>query len=249
MHPILFKIGPVCVYSYGFMIAVAFSVGMYLAIRAAKEAKINPDFIVNLVSLLLFSGIIGARLLYVALNIREYIQDPLEILMLSHGGLSIFGGLFFATSLGVVYVKKNGYSVSKIGDLLIPYVALGQAIGRIGCFLNGCCFGRPTDSIFGVVFPGGSQPLHPTQVYSSMAMIFLYGFLRLLQKLQLKDGVVVISYGLCYSIGRFFMEFLRGDNAVILFGLTFSQFVSVLVFVGCSALLWKNLISKPAQKI
>jgi phosphatidylglycerol:prolipoprotein diacylglycerol transferase len=230
------------------MIAVAFSVGTYLSRRAAKEAKIDPDFIVNLAFLLLFSGLIGARLLYVTLNIRDYMQDPLEILMLPHGGLSIYGGIFFAAVTGIIYARKKGYPVYKIGDLLIPYVALGQAIGRIGCFLNGCCFGRPADSVFGVIFPGHGQPLHPTQIYSSLAMIFLYGFLRLLQKLNLKEGVVLFSYGLLYSAGRFFMEFLRGDNTVILFGLTFSQIAGILIFVVSSVFLWKRLRLKPVQK-
>lgn len=120
MHPVLFNIGSICIYSYGFMIAVAFSVGTYLSRRAAKEAKIDPDFIVNLAFLLLFSGLIGARLLYVTLNIRDYMQDPLEILMLPHGGLSIYGGIFFAAVTGIIYARKKGYPVYKIGDLLIP---------------------------------------------------------------------------------------------------------------------------------
>jgi phosphatidylglycerol:prolipoprotein diacylglycerol transferase len=114
--------------------------------------------------------------------------------------------------------------------------------------LNGCCFGRPTDSFFGVVFPGCTQPIHPTQVYSSLLMVFLYGFLRLLQRLRHKDGAVLLSYGLLYSLGRFFMEFLRGDNVVSLLGLTFSQIASVVIFSVCAGLLWKVVLSNPRRK-
>ena len=113
-----------------------------------------------------------------------------------------------------------------------------------GCFLNGCCFGRPTDFILGVRFPGSIQPIHPTQIYSSLALIFLYGFLRLMQKLNIKEGGVLILYGLFYSSGRFIIEFLRGDNIVSIFGLTFSQSVSALVFIVSSALLLKLIYAK-----
>lgn len=236
MHPILFKLGPISVYSYGFMVAIAFIAATYLAQRAARQTDISPSFIIDLALLMLFSGIIGARLLYVVLNIKDYIERPLEIIMLQHGGLVFYGGAIFALAAGILYIKRKRLSVYKIGDLLAPYVALGQAIGRIGCFLNGCCFGKPTDSVFGVVFPGATQPIHPTQVYSSLALIFLYGFLRLLQKIGVKEGTVLLFYGLLYSAGRFLMEFLRGDNIIELFGLTFSQFVSAIIFIVCIVL-------------
>lgn len=241
MHPVLFKFGQMYIYSYGAMLAAAFLVSSFLARRAAKEANIPPDIITDLALWMLFSGIIGARLLYVLLNIQQYAQNPLEIFMLQRGGLAFYGGAAAALITAALYIKYKRHSIYKIGDLIIPYVALGQAIGRIGCFLNGCCFGRPADSFFGVVFPHTTQAIHPTQIYSSLALIFLYGFLRLLQKLKVKEGVVLISYGLLYSAGRFFMEFLRADNSVVVLGFTFSQFTGVLVFIGCVLLLWKKI--------
>lgn len=247
MHPVLFRFGSISVYSYGVMIAMAFFVGAYLARRAARETDIPPDSVTDLALLLLISGIIGGRLLYVLLNIREYIENPVEIVMLQHGGLVFYGGAIGGIAALIIYARKRGFPIYKIGDLMVPYVALGQGIGRIGCFLNGCCWGKPTDSFFGVVFPGSGQPVHPTQIYSSLGLIFIYGLLRLLQKMKVKEGLVSISYGLFYSMFRFLMEFLRGDNMIELFGLTFSQFVSAIIFIVCIVLFLTRMKLKDAK--
>jgi len=236
MHPILFQIGPISIYSYGAAIVVAFLVAIYLSRRAAKEVNISQDIIVDSALIMLFSGILGARLLYVIINLKDYMENPIEILMLQHGGLAFYGGAITAFLAEVIYIKVKRLSIYKIGDILIPYIALGQAIGRIGCFLNGCCFGKPTDSMFGVVFPDIYYAVHPTQIYSSLGLLVLYGFLRFLQKTKVKDGMVLISYGLLYSTGRFLIEFIRGDNIVEIFGLTFSQFVSAVIFIVCAIL-------------
>ena len=239
MYPILLKIGPVCIHSYGLMLALAFFTGVFLAQRKAKEAAIALYVIGTSALLMLFSGIIGARLLYIAINIGYYINNPLEILMLQHGGLAFYGGAATALMAEIIYLRKKRLPVYKVGDLIIPYVALGQAIGRIGCFLNGCCFGKPTDFYFSVIFPGTAHTVHPTQIYSSLFLLILYVFLRLLQQLKLKEGIVLLSYGLLYSTFRFLIEFLRGDNTILLFGLTFSQIASIIIFIIC-LILCKN---------
>ena len=237
MHPLLLKCGFISIYSYGAMIVMAFFVATYLAQRAAKRSGVSADIITNSALLVLFSGIVGARILYVLLDLEFYAQNPIEIFMLPHGGLAFYGGAIAAIAAELIYLKLKKLSVYEIGDLIIPYVALGQAIGRLGCFLNGCCYGKPTDSFFGVTFPGEAHAVYPTQIFSSVLLIFLYGFLRLLQKLNVRPGIVLISYGLLYSAGRFLMEFLRGDNMAIVLGLTFSQFVGVVVFLFCAILL------------
>ncbi|PIR65909.1 MAG: prolipoprotein diacylglyceryl transferase [Candidatus Omnitrophica bacterium CG_4_9_14_0_2_um_filter_43_12] len=233
MHPILFKIGPLTVYSYGAMIAAAFFICTWLAGHAAKTKGLAADFIINSSLLILFSGIFGARILYVFLSPGYYLKNPIEIIMLQHGGLAFYGGAAAAVLAEWLYIKKKNMPVYRIGDLLAPYVALGQAIGRIGCFLNGCCFGKPTDNFFGVVFPGASCAVHPTQIYSSLALLFLYIALRFLQSKNLKEGTVLISYFMFYAVIRFMLEFLRGDNMISVMGLTFSQFVGIVVFIAC----------------
>lgn len=232
MYPVLFKIAGLSVYSYGFIIAFAFLVCTYLAQRSALKHGFQQDMIVNSALVILFSGIIGARFLYVVINIKSYIEDPLEIIMLPHGGLAFYGGAIAAVTAQYIYIKVKKMPVYEFADFIIPYAALGQAIGRIGCFLNGCCYGRHIDA----------SHLYPTQLYSSFLLFCLYFFLKFLQKPKLKPGVVLVSYGMLYSVGRFLMEFLRGDNTVFIIGLTFSQFVSVIVF-AVSSLLFLKIIS------
>ena len=238
MYPVLFKIAGLSVYSYGFMIAFAFLFCTYLGQRSALKHGFPRDLIVNSALVILFSGIIGARILYVAINIKSYINDPIEIIMLPHGGLAFYGGAITAIAAQYIYIKVRKIPVYKFADFIIPYAVLGQAIGRIGCFLNGCCYGRQMDA----------SHLYPTQLYSSFLLFGLYFFLKFIQKLKPKPGVIMVSYGILYSIGRFFMEFLRGDNTVFIVGLTFSQFVGVIVFaVSVSLLLFERVPTKSGR--
>lgn len=228
MHPVICKIGPFTVYSYGLMLAIGFMVGSALAAFQAKKEKISPDIIFNFSFTVFISGIVGARLFYIIDNINYYVKNPTEIIMLQHGGLSWFGGLICGIVFGVVYLKKKKLSVYKIFDLLAPYVALAQAIGRIGCLLNGCCFGEVSE--FGIYFEAHKSILIPAQLYSSLILIIIFVILRLLQGRPHKEGGIFFSYLLLYSVKRFFIEFFRGDHEVILFGLTLFQVISALIF-------------------
>ncbi len=215
MHPIICKIGPFTIYSYGFMLVVAFLVVSTLARLEAKRQRICPEIIFNFGFIAFISGIIGARLFYIVENITYYLKNPLEIVMLQMGGLSWFGGLTLAVICGVIYLKKKKLSVYKIFDLIAPYVALAQGLGRIGCFLNGCCFGRT---------------LIPIQLYSSLILIFIFIILRFFQNKPHKEGYIFFLYLLLYSLKRFFIEFWRRDNEIIFLNLTIFQIISILVF-------------------
>lgn len=217
MYPEICKIGPFTVYSYGLMLAVAFTVSTALAVLAAKREKSNPDIIFNLAFISFISGIIGARIFYIAENIGYYIKSPLEIIMLQRGGLSWFGGLILAVSAGIAYLKNKNLPVYKTLDLIIPFVALAQAIGRIGCLLNGCCFGKEYLTI-------------PLQVYSSLLLIFIFIVLRLLQDRPHRNGQIFFTYLLLYSAKRFFIEFWRADNEIVFLGLTLFQLISIAIF-------------------
>lgn len=229
MHPIICTIGPFSIYSYGLMLALAFTTGVSLACRQAKEEKVSPDIIFNFCFLIFISGIIGARIFYIIGNISHYLKNPLEIIMLQHGGLAWFGGLIFATLCGIIYLKKKRLPVYQTLDLIIPFVALGQAIGRIGCLLNGCCFGRA--SKFGLYFEVHSAELIPTQLYSSALLIIIYIILRLIQQRPHKDGEVFYSYLFLYSLKRFSIEFWRADSQRILASLTLFQVLSLVLFI------------------
>jgi len=216
MHPVICKIGPFTIYSYGLMLAVAFLAGSFLARKQAEKQNVNPDIIFNLAFIVFISGIIGARLLYIIEHLNFYIKNPLEIIILPAGGLSWFGGLIFGVIFGIAYLKKKNLSIYKTLDLIVPFVPLGQSIGRIGCLLNGCCFGRT---------------IIPTQIYSSLILISIFIILRLLQDRPHRQGQVFFIYLILYSLKRFFIEFWRQDNEIILFGLTLFQFFSILAFL------------------
>jgi phosphatidylglycerol:prolipoprotein diacylglycerol transferase len=196
MHPIICTIGPFTIYSYGLMLAIAFIVSSALATLQAKKNNINPDIIFSFSFFVFFSGIIGARLMYIIENVTYYISNPLEIIMLQHGGLSWFGGLLAGVIFGIVYLKKKNLPIYKILDLLAPFAALAQAIGRIGCLLNGCCFGKISD--FGIYFPTHKLVLIPTQLYSSLSLVFIFSVLRLLQDKPRRDGEIFFLYLLLY---------------------------------------------------
>lgn len=228
MYPEICRIGPFIIYSYGLMLIVAFLISSALATRAAVRNNFNPDVIFNLLFITFVSGLIGARSFYIIENLGYYIKRPLEIIMLAHGGLSWFGGLILAVLVGIAYLKNKNLPIYKVLDLIMPFVALGQAIGRIGCLLNACCFGK--ESGFGIYFPVHKAVLIPTQAYSSLLLVFIFIILRLLQDRPHKDGQIFFTYLLLYSVKRFFIEFWRADNEIILLGLTLFQLISIAIF-------------------
>lgn len=230
MHPVICTIGSFTVYSYGLMLALAFIASLTLVSRAAKRRGLDVDAIVNLVFLVFVAGIAGARVFYVIENWRYYLTDPVEIVFLQHGGLSWFGGLFAGTLSAALYLKKKKLCVPLVLDVLAPYIALGQAIGRIGCFLNGCCYGK--GSGHGLYSPAQDAVLIPVQLYASLALLAIFGILRFAEERPHAAGTVFYLYTLLYSAKRFFIEFLRADNAVLVSGLTLFQCISILIFAA-----------------
>lgn len=228
MHPILFEIGRLTIRSYGVLVALAIFIGFSLLYTEAKKRKFYPEKILDMELYILVFGIIGARALHVAANIEYYRANLLEIPMLWRGGLAIYGGLFFGIIAGWIYVVKNRMPIWKTGDLIFPYLALGQAIGRIGCFFNGCCFGKIYDGVNG----------HPTQLYASLALVSIFVVLKLIERKPRRDGLIFALYPLFYSTQRFFIDFFRADTPRYIFGLTVSQLISVVVFL-VAIYVWK----------
>jgi len=211
------------------MLVLAFLIGATLAAQRAKKENIDPGIIFNLSFAAFISGIIGARLLYILQYASYYMKNPWEILMLQHGGLSWFGGLIAGAAGAVIYLKAKRLSVPGILDLMIPFVALSQAIGRLGCLLNGCCYGKI--SKFGIYFKAHDAYLIPTQLYSSLALIVIFFILRYLEERPHKPGGIFFTYLLLYTLKRFFMEFWRADNEIVFLGLTIFQVFSAAIFV------------------
>lgn len=228
MLPEICHIGSFTIYSYGLMLVLAFFVCAYLSSRQAKKENLGPEQILNLLFLVFISGIIGSRVFYVLINARFYLRNPLEIIMLQHGGMAWFGGLIFGTSSAILFIKKHKMNLLRSLDLLAPFIALGQAIGRIGCLLNGCCFGR--ESEFGLYFKAYDRILMPTQLYSSLFLLLIFIILRFKQDAKHLPGEIFCGYLFLYSLKRFFIEFLRNDNPRMFYGLTLFQVLCLVMF-------------------
>ena len=225
MHPVLIKIGPVSIYSYGLMVAIGFGISAALAYHRAAKFGLDRGAIVDCFIIMLASGVAGARLLYVLLNFKHYISNPLEIFNLSMGGIVWYGGFITAVLSMLIFLRARKLDFWATTDFIAPYVALGQAFGRIGCFLNGCCYGIEAPA----GFPLGAR--HPTQLYSAALMLAIFAILILWQNRVRFAGEIFLGYCLLYSCKRFFIEFLRGDNPKIFLGLTMSQLISAAVFL------------------
>jgi phosphatidylglycerol:prolipoprotein diacylglycerol transferase len=219
MHPILIEIGPLTLYTYGLFMAIAFISAIFVAEKRASSLGIEKKVIVDTGLVVLVSSLIGARLLYVAINLDWHIAHPAEII-LSRSGFVFQGGVILGFIGGALYVKRKGLSILQIADLTAPSIALGTSIGRIGCFANGCCYGKPLE-IFGI------STHHPTQIYSSAANLAI--FFILLKIKGKADGSLFFCWLLIYSLFRFFIEFIRADFPAILFGLTLPQILCIIL--------------------
>lgn len=245
MHPILFHLGHFTVYTYGFWVAIGFLAALTLILREAKREQIPPAIVSDLAFWCVVSGILGARLLYVFYYLSYFSHHPLEIFALWKGGLVFIGGVCLALLSGITYVRRHHLDFWQLADLIAPGLALGQALGRIGCFSAGCCYGKPTNVPWAVVFKDPHSlapigiPLHPTQLYHSFAC-FLIAFILLwfrrryftarLLNPAIKYGQVFGLYLILHSTQRFIIEFFRGDQRPVILGtLSFTQLLAVIL--------------------
>ncbi len=226
MHPILLKLGPVTVYSYGVFVALGFAAAALLIYRRAVNFGIDKNDAIDLLILMLVAGIIGARLFYVLLNLGYYTANFSEIINLSKGGLVWYGGFFAAIASGALLIKKKKMGFLNTMDLITPYIALAQAFGRAGCFLNGCCYGLDG---------------YPIQLLSSFVLVMIFIILRSWQDRRRFIGEIALGYCILYSLKRFGVEFFRGDNPRIIIGLTISQVISLFVLIAAGIVFIKKV--------
>lgn len=237
MHPILFKIGPLEVYTYGAFLAVAFVVGMFLATRAAEREGLDPQFIADLGIVVILSSIVGARLFYILFyDLRHTLENPSELLRLRQTGLVFYGGFVGAIAASIIYTRIKRISLPLVMDIAAPSLAAGQAIGRIGCLMSGCCFGKPTWVPWAIDLPNLQHARHPTQIYESLATFAIFVMLMLFRKRKTNHGQVAWLYAVLYAAARFVIEFFRGDNPPVFMGLTISQVIGVVILMGAAPL-------------
>ncbi len=247
MYPVLCKLGPFTVYSYGVAMVAAFLAATWLATQAARrlpqgQAAIPPDQLPDVASVVILGGILGARALYVALHWDGFLAHPLELFAIWHGGLVFYGGVAGSVLAGWLYARAKGLSLLLIADQLIPFVALAHAIGRIGCFLNGCCYGWPTGAWYGVLFPGHDAPVIPTQLIEAAG---LFGLFLALSRAQTagrlaQRGALFGRYLAGYGLLRFVVEFLRGDQTRWLAGMTLQQVISIALLMAGTVLIFRS---------
>ncbi len=217
MHPVLFHIGRYTIYSYGVLVALGFAAGITWAYFNARREGINPGQILDLSFYLVLSAVIGARLFYVLIDFQSYIDHPLRIFKIWEGGLVFYGGLILAGIMGSWYILHHRLPHWRVMDIFAPGIALGHAIGRIGCFCAGCCYGKVCHCSFGVVFKDPRSlarlgiPLYPTQLISSLTLFTIFVILIFVNRHKKFDGQVFWSYIFIYALARFGIEFLRGD--------------------------------------
>ncbi|MDP2167214.1 MAG: prolipoprotein diacylglyceryl transferase [Thermodesulfovibrionales bacterium] len=239
MHPELIRIGPLTIYTYGVFVAAGFLLGLGLAVRQAKKEGLPYEHIADLGFYILVGAIAGSRLFYVLLNIRHYLQNPLDALKIWEGGLVFYGGLAAALVLAAWHLRRTGLPFWRTGDIFAPSLAIGHAIGRLGCFSAGCCHGAPADVPWAVTFTDPKSlalkdiPLHPVQLYESGGEFAIFLLLIFLRKRRSFPGELLLAYGITYPVLRFIVEFFRGDEArgFIAPWLSVSQAVSAVVFI------------------
>jgi phosphatidylglycerol:prolipoprotein diacylglycerol transferase len=239
MLPILFRLGPITVYSYGVMMAVAFVAGWLFARWYLPRHGVDREMATDLLLAAAVGGLAGARLLYVATNWPVFAANPLWVFQFQRGGMVFYGGLIGGAAAVTAYVLAKRLPVAVIADGGAMAVPLGSAIGRLGCFLNGCCSGRTTDAWFGIVFPQTFSKVIPTQLIDSGAnlLIFLV-LLHLTVRVRPRPGVLWWGFLTLYGTSRFLVEMLR-VNPPLALGLTQAQWISVpMVVAGLAGLAW-----------
>jgi phosphatidylglycerol:prolipoprotein diacylglycerol transferase len=262
MHPVLFHIFNFPIHSYGFMLMLSFLLGILLASDKAKKAGLNPDVIADIGIWLILAAIIGARAYYVILHYDEFRGDPISIInpfhdgMVGIGGLVMYGGFIGALIASFIYFRVKRLPFLPYADAVAPAFGLGVMLTRVGCFMNGCCYGAPTDHC-GVSFPISSaagiyqHDMHATALYPSQLFESVGGFLILVTVLLIGKKKPFIGFlfyfaGLMYTVIRFLVDFSRfyaPDER--LGGFSHNQIFCILFFIVFAALILRGLLFKP----
>ncbi len=250
MHPILFEIGSWPVYSYGVLLALAYLAGLQLAVVRARRAGVDATKVMDFGIYLIIAALVGAKLMLVVVDFDYFAERPRELFSLVRAGGVFYGGLLGALLAAAWLARRYRFSLWRTADLFAPGIALGHIVGRFGCLLAGCCYGRPTDLPWGITFtdpvaaanvgtPLG-EALHPTQLYDAGAeLLILLVLLATERRGRPFDGRTFWAYILLYGVSRFVIEMFRGDPRGMVMDLSTSQFVSVLMVPIALVMLWR----------
>ncbi|MEJ2725400.1 MAG: prolipoprotein diacylglyceryl transferase [Deltaproteobacteria bacterium] len=246
MFPDLFSIGPLTIHTYGLFVAVGFAAALMVAIKTGRREGIKGQQILDMAFIMIVVAIVGSRLMYVFINPAYYKNHLLDIFKIWEGGLVFSGGVLAVALVMIWYLRRHGLSFWRVGDLWAPALALGQAFGRIGCFMAGCCYGKPTDVCWGVVFTHPKAlaplniPLHPTQLYHALSGFIIFGALLFVYAKRKFAGQVFVWYLILHSTARLLIERFRGDERGLVPGstMTLTQLIATLVLLASVAALF-----------
>ena len=264
MHSELFSLGPLILRSYGLCMALGFLFGWQAAVRLCRRSGQDADSLTSLLTWLMGSAVVGARAAYVLEHWKaEFADTPLAILRIDQGGLMFYGGLIIAAIPLLIHARVYRKHLFQITDLVLAVVPVGHALGRFGCFMHGCCYGKITGSSLGVCFPKGSPawweqasaspplipqtaleslPVIPTQLIESAANLLLFALLFTLYPRRYRQpGFISGCYLVSYAALRFFIEYLRGDPRLVVGPFSISQTISLgLLFLGLFCLAYSR---------
>jgi phosphatidylglycerol:prolipoprotein diacylglycerol transferase len=231
MHPIFLKIFGLTITYYGLFVATGVITGLVIARKLAYFFKMDGEKIFDLGILIIIFSMIGARIFYIFLNWTDFLDNPMSYIF-SRAGFVFLGGVIGGTAFGIIYALIKKLKIGTLADIFVSGLAIGHAIGRQGCLLNGCCYGKRLDQgdFFATYFFTTGDFRIPTQLYESLAEIVIFFILIQILKRRKFSGQVFISYVIFYGIWRFFLEFLRGDFVRYYFlHLTFSQVILIFL--------------------
>lgn len=228
----IITIGGVTLHGYGLMIALGFLVAVIMGMKRAKAYSLDSEAIVDIAIISLISGFLGAKLLYVIVSFQDFINDPLDVL--GSSGFVVYGGIIGGALGAMIYASKKKLSFMSYFDIVMPSIAINQAMGRIGCYFAGCCYGRETHSKLGVIFPANSMAptgvrVLPTQLFSAAGDILIAGILLAYARRSRYKGNTGALYLVLYGVGRFLIEFFRNDERGAVGNLSTSQFISIFI--------------------
>ena len=241
MHPVLFDFHGFTIYSYGVLLAASYLLGLQFALIRARRRGLDGQRVMDLGIWIIVSALVGAKLLLFVVDFKQFTRNPGDVLGLARSGGVFYGGLIAAVTVAFIYLRRHRLPLWTTTDVFAPGIALGHVVGRMGCLLAGCCFGKPTSVPWAITFTNPAAaanvgtplgvPLHPTQIYEAGAELLILVFLLLWERRGHGfPGRTFWSYMLLYGVTRFIIEFYRGDSRGMVFdALSTSQFVSVIL--------------------
>ncbi|MBF0545777.1 MAG: prolipoprotein diacylglyceryl transferase [Candidatus Riflebacteria bacterium] len=231
MYPIFFSTPWFNVYSYGTMMALGYAFGTAIILWEAHKSHLSVEAVFDMLLIQMISGLVGSRFLYLWEYLGSQTATSSEFIKFESGGLTFFGAVLASIASNLIFIKIKGLPFWQTMDCVGIGLPYGIAIARLGCFFNGCCFGKPCDYPWGMYFPRFTlHKVHPTQLYESICGILIFIILQIFRKKRTHFGQIFTVCLMLYSFFRFNIEFFRGDNPTFFGPLTLSQFLGIIIF-------------------